>query len=155
MARARSHYVCQDCGASHSRWSGKCEQCGGWNTLVEEAINTGTPGGLGKKGGDSGFGSGAAAGVEAAARPPPTSCASTSAPCAARRSSRMGNAARRSGHVMKRSSPKGPSTTTVVATAAEHADPHYFDLAVSRSIGDWVGPDMVLPHPSTLAFDAP
>ncbi|MBL6773691.1 MAG: AAA family ATPase, partial [Alphaproteobacteria bacterium] len=58
MARARSHYVCQDCGASHSRWSGKCEQCGGWNTLVEEAINTGTPGGLGKKGGGSGFGSG-------------------------------------------------------------------------------------------------
>ena len=58
MARARSHYVCQDCGASHSRWSGKCEQCGGWNTLVEEAINTGTPGGLGKKGGGGGFGSG-------------------------------------------------------------------------------------------------
>ena len=57
MARARSHYVCQDCGATHSRWSGKCEQCGGWNTLVEEAINTGTPGGLGKKGG-GGFGGG-------------------------------------------------------------------------------------------------
>ena len=62
MARARSHYVCQDCGASHSRWSGKCEQCGGWNTLVEEAINTGTPGGLGKKGGGSGFGSGGSGG---------------------------------------------------------------------------------------------
>ena len=63
MARARSHYVCQDCGASYSRWSGKCEQCGGWNTLVEEAINTGTPGGLGKKGGGGGgFGSGGSGG---------------------------------------------------------------------------------------------
>ncbi|MAH88251.1 MAG: DNA repair protein RadA [Kiloniella sp.] len=58
MARTRSHYVCQDCGATHSRWSGKCEQCGGWNTLVEEAIHTGTPGGLGKKsGGGGGIGS--------------------------------------------------------------------------------------------------
>ncbi|MEC7139697.1 MAG: AAA family ATPase, partial [Pseudomonadota bacterium] len=62
MARGRSHYVCQDCGATHSRWSGKCEQCGGWNTLVEEAINTGTPGGLGKKGGGGGFGSGGSGG---------------------------------------------------------------------------------------------
>ncbi len=36
MARALS-FVCQSCGAAHSKWSGKCDACGGWNTIVEEA----------------------------------------------------------------------------------------------------------------------
>ncbi|MGR4001231.1 MAG: DNA repair protein RadA [Alphaproteobacteria bacterium] len=36
MARARSVYVCQACGASHPRWLGRCEQCGSWNTLTED-----------------------------------------------------------------------------------------------------------------------
>jgi DNA repair protein RadA/Sms len=31
-------FVCQSCGAQHSRWQGKCMQCGEWNTLVEEAV---------------------------------------------------------------------------------------------------------------------
>src|SRR6201996_9132997 len=34
-ARAQS-FVCQNCGAAFSRWSGKCDACGEWNTLVEE-----------------------------------------------------------------------------------------------------------------------
>lgn len=35
---ARSHgYVCQSCGATHPKWSGRCDACGEWNTLVEEA----------------------------------------------------------------------------------------------------------------------
>ena len=29
-------FVCQNCGAAYSRWQGKCEACGEWNTLVEE-----------------------------------------------------------------------------------------------------------------------
>ncbi|HEX8232686.1 MAG TPA: DNA repair protein RadA [Caulobacteraceae bacterium] len=37
MARDGSAYVCQSCGAVHSKWSGRCDACGGWNTLVEEA----------------------------------------------------------------------------------------------------------------------
>ncbi len=37
MARRESHYVCQACGATAPRWSGKCEACGAWNTIVEEA----------------------------------------------------------------------------------------------------------------------
>ncbi len=38
-------YVCQSCGASHARWSGKCDACGAWNSLVEEAVTV-TPKGL-------------------------------------------------------------------------------------------------------------
>ncbi len=38
MAKAKSQFVCQNCGAAHRRWSGRCENCGEWNTLVEEVI---------------------------------------------------------------------------------------------------------------------
>ncbi|MFN3868802.1 MAG: ATPase domain-containing protein, partial [Hyphomicrobiaceae bacterium] len=34
---ARNAFVCQTCGATASRWAGKCPECGDWNTLVEEA----------------------------------------------------------------------------------------------------------------------
>src|SRR5271156_680074 len=36
MARTQASFVCQSCGVSHTKWSGKCEACGGWNTIVEE-----------------------------------------------------------------------------------------------------------------------
>ncbi|MDJ0686421.1 MAG: DNA repair protein RadA [Alphaproteobacteria bacterium] len=36
MAKAKSIYVCQSCGAVHARWSGQCDACGEWNTIVEE-----------------------------------------------------------------------------------------------------------------------
>src|SRR5471030_2137305 len=35
MAKTAS-YVCQSCGATHAKWAGKCEACGGWNTVAEE-----------------------------------------------------------------------------------------------------------------------
>ena len=34
--KTRTEYVCQHCGASTPRWSGKCAECGEWNTLIEE-----------------------------------------------------------------------------------------------------------------------
>ncbi|HEX4872579.1 MAG TPA: DNA repair protein RadA [Nevskiaceae bacterium] len=37
MARTRTRYVCQSCGASAPKWAGQCSECGGWNTLVETA----------------------------------------------------------------------------------------------------------------------
>jgi DNA repair protein RadA/Sms len=43
MAKARSQFICQNCGTVHTRWAGKCDGCGEWNTLVEE----GTAGGIG------------------------------------------------------------------------------------------------------------
>lgn len=36
MAKVRSAYVCQNCGASSAQWMGQCAQCRSWNTLVEE-----------------------------------------------------------------------------------------------------------------------
>jgi DNA repair protein RadA/Sms len=44
MAKSSTAYVCQSCGAAHAKWSGRCEACGAWNTLVEEAVSA--PGGL-------------------------------------------------------------------------------------------------------------
>ena len=37
MAKTAS-FVCQSCGATHAKWSGKCEACGGWNTITEEGV---------------------------------------------------------------------------------------------------------------------
>ena len=37
MVKLRSQFVCQNCGASYGKWTGKCENCGEWNTLVEQA----------------------------------------------------------------------------------------------------------------------
>ncbi|MGC2774063.1 MAG: DNA repair protein RadA, partial [Bradyrhizobium sp.] len=36
MAKTTLSFVCQNCGAAYSRWQGKCESCGEWNTLAEE-----------------------------------------------------------------------------------------------------------------------
>ncbi len=37
MAKAKTVYACQVCGHQEPKWLGKCPDCGGWNTLVEEA----------------------------------------------------------------------------------------------------------------------
>ena len=37
MVKAKSRYVCQNCGASFPKWAGRCENCGEWNTLLEQA----------------------------------------------------------------------------------------------------------------------
>lgn len=37
MAKARSFFVCQNCGAVAPRWQGRCESCGEWNAIVEES----------------------------------------------------------------------------------------------------------------------
>jgi len=39
---AKTTFTCNACGASHKKWAGKCEACGAWNTIVEEAgLSTG------------------------------------------------------------------------------------------------------------------
>ncbi len=50
MAKRTSHYVCQSCGAVAPRWSGRCEACGAWNSIVEEAVASEAPGGLSRGG---------------------------------------------------------------------------------------------------------
>ncbi len=46
MAKAKSNYICQTCGAVSHRWSGKCESCGEWNTISEEVQAASIPKGL-------------------------------------------------------------------------------------------------------------
>lgn len=36
-AKRTTRYVCQQCGNISSKWAGKCDNCGAWNSLVEEA----------------------------------------------------------------------------------------------------------------------
>jgi DNA repair protein RadA/Sms len=37
MAKAKSQYVCGECGGASPKWQGQCPQCGAWNTLAEVA----------------------------------------------------------------------------------------------------------------------
>jgi DNA repair protein RadA/Sms len=36
MAKNRTSFVCQNCGTSYPKWTGKCDNCGEWNSLVEQ-----------------------------------------------------------------------------------------------------------------------
>lgn len=38
MAKKRTQYVCQQCGASTPKWTGRCESCGEWSSLIEQAV---------------------------------------------------------------------------------------------------------------------
>lgn len=38
MPKSKTQFICQSCGARHSKWSGRCDNCGAWNSLVEEVI---------------------------------------------------------------------------------------------------------------------
>lgn len=50
MAKSQLQYVCQACGSAHRKWQGKCQDCGEWNTLVEEQpLSDGAPKGMGNK----------------------------------------------------------------------------------------------------------
>jgi DNA repair protein RadA/Sms len=42
MAKTKSVYVCQNCGAESAKWIGKCNACGEWNTYVEQRIHKGS-----------------------------------------------------------------------------------------------------------------
>src|SRR6478752_840833 len=37
MAKRPLTYACQSCGAVYGRWQGRCDACGGWNTIAEES----------------------------------------------------------------------------------------------------------------------
>jgi DNA repair protein RadA/Sms len=38
MAKQKSSFFCQNCGAQSGKWIGKCPSCNEWNTYVEEII---------------------------------------------------------------------------------------------------------------------
>ncbi|AVR44538.1 DNA repair protein RadA [Christiangramia fulva] len=43
MAKVKTAYYCQKCGAQYAKWQGKCNSCGDWNTIVEEVIQKPDP----------------------------------------------------------------------------------------------------------------
>jgi len=47
MSKRNLSFVCQNCGAAFSRWQGKCETCGEWNTLSAEGAER--PAGPGRR----------------------------------------------------------------------------------------------------------
>ncbi len=56
MAKSKSRYICQSCGAEAARWAGRCDACGAWNAVVEEAPRPSPPGGLSQGGKSRGGG---------------------------------------------------------------------------------------------------
>ena len=36
--KAKTVFVCQECGAQAPKWMGRCTECGAWNSLVEERV---------------------------------------------------------------------------------------------------------------------
>ena len=46
MAKPVKTYVCAACGAVFPKWAGRCETCGEWNTLEEQAAPKALPGGM-------------------------------------------------------------------------------------------------------------
>ncbi|MEP6483485.1 MAG: DNA repair protein RadA [Rudaea sp.] len=40
MAKTKTAYVCNQCGAEYSKWQGQCDACEAWNTLSEFALET-------------------------------------------------------------------------------------------------------------------
>ncbi|XOV92642.1 MAG: DNA repair protein RadA [Bacteroidota bacterium] len=38
MAKTKTTFYCQNCGANSPKWLGKCPSCGEWNTYVEEIV---------------------------------------------------------------------------------------------------------------------
>jgi len=39
MAKVKTTYFCQNCGAQSGKWIGKCPSCNEWNTYVEEVVS--------------------------------------------------------------------------------------------------------------------
>jgi len=76
LAKPVARFVCQSCGAAYGKWSGRCEACGEWNSIVEEVGRAAVPGGLARKG-PAAAGRGAPAGrleivsLQGAGQPPP------------------------------------------------------------------------------------
>src|SRR5689334_18269236 len=54
MAKAKTAYVCNQCGAEHTKWQGQCEACGAWNALSEFALEAAAKAGVARRGGYAG-----------------------------------------------------------------------------------------------------
>ncbi|MCA3457479.1 MAG: DNA repair protein RadA [Rhodobacter sp.] len=50
MAKSSPAYTCTACGAAHAKWAGRCDACGAWNSIIEEAPLSTAPKSLGARG---------------------------------------------------------------------------------------------------------
>ncbi|NLG15746.1 MAG: DNA repair protein RadA [Fibrobacter sp.] len=41
--KSKTAYVCSSCGQDYSKWRGKCDNCGAWDTITEMRISSGGP----------------------------------------------------------------------------------------------------------------
>lgn len=46
MAKVKTRFICQECGAHATKWQGRCTECGSWNSLHEEVIDSGRSHGM-------------------------------------------------------------------------------------------------------------
>lgn len=65
MAKVKSFFVCQSCGAELSKWQGQCPDCSAWNSIVEQ-VRPASHSGRGIASLGSGSGKGGYAGVTSA-----------------------------------------------------------------------------------------
>jgi DNA repair protein RadA/Sms len=42
-SKSRTIFVCQQCGSEQPKWTGRCPDCGEWNTFVEQVTSTAAP----------------------------------------------------------------------------------------------------------------
>jgi DNA repair protein RadA/Sms len=71
LAKPTSRFVCQSCGTVTPKWAGRCETCGEWNTVEEEAV-VARPGPMGNPAAKAPPGRGIAfVGLAGTAEPPP------------------------------------------------------------------------------------
>ncbi|MEA4838880.1 MAG: DNA repair protein RadA [Rhodospirillaceae bacterium] len=68
MSKNAARFVCQECGAAFPKWAGRCEACGAWNAIVEEAPRESLPKGLGSGKGGRRI---SFVGLDGASAPPP------------------------------------------------------------------------------------
>ena len=54
MAKAKTAYVCNQCGAEYGKWQGQCESCGAWNTLSEFVLEAAAKNGAARRTGYAG-----------------------------------------------------------------------------------------------------
>ncbi len=59
MAKSKTAYVCNQCGAEYTKWQGQCESCGAWNTLSEFVVEPAKAAGAVKRTGYAGAARGA------------------------------------------------------------------------------------------------
>lgn len=55
MAKSKTAFVCNECGADYGKWQGQCSECSAWNTVTEIRLGASTTGRSGRRSAREGF----------------------------------------------------------------------------------------------------